>query len=268
MARRLPANQIPTAINLVLSVASGQFDGFVVRDPDRGDLSEAMLAESAMDLSAARTDRINGVQFNFNGLGEMLTEIASSINAYSLDAFSDEEIAAARDDVRNGFKLAVCFHSAMSWIYGPQAFGLRLASWMGRNAPLNVWFIWVAIFAQLRRCSDQFIPSSQIAALARRAESTWLIATYFRDLQSIPQLANSMDRKRWKLAFEDSHEMENLIKELAGYEFPLPAFTPWDQWKKLSGKTTPPGLLAMSIGAPNRVSAEVIQRAVSGALNP
>ena len=268
MARRIPDHQIPTAIDLVLSVACGQFESFIVRDPDEGDLSEEELAENAMDLPAAQTDHIAGHRLNLRGVGRMFAEIATAIDAYSLDDFSDEEIAQARSDVRNGFQLAVCFHSAMSWIYGPQAFGLRLASWMGRNAPLDVIFVWVVLFARLRRRSDQFLSSSQISELAQSAGKSWLIATYFRDLQSNPNFAKRIPPKRLKKAFEDSHELENLINELKGCEFPMPEFRPWDQWKQLSGKTMPPGLLAMSIGAPNQVSLDVIPQDASDALIP
>lgn len=253
MAKRIPDHQIPTGIDLLLSVASGQFEGFIVRDPDEGDLSEEALAESALDLSAPETDRVGRHRLNFSGLGRTFAEIAYSIDTYSLDEFSDEEIAAARDDVRNSFKLAVCFHSAMAWIYGPQAFGLRLMSWMGRYASLDLLFVGVVLFARLRHSSDQSIPSSQIAALAQTAENSWLISTYFRSLQSNPQFAKSIEPKRWKSAFEDSHKMENLIKELEGCDLPLPEFKPWNQWKQLSGKTMPPGLLAMSIGAPSKL---------------
>jgi len=268
MARRIPKQQAATGIDLVVSVASGQFDGFTNRDPDEGDLKDSDVAERALDLSAAKSDQIGGAHLNFSGLGAMLAEIAASIDTYSLDAFSDAEIAQARDDVRNGFKLAVCFHAAMSWIYGPQAFGLRTISWMGRHASLNIWFASILLFAQLRRRSDQLLPSSQIAALAHQAEAAWFIAIYFRGLQSIPQLANAIDQKHWKSAFEDSHRMADLIKELAGYEFPWPAFRPWDQWKQLSAKTMPTGLLAMSIGAANQVDPGAILHVARGAPNP
>jgi hypothetical protein len=268
MARRIPNQQIPTAIDLVLSVASGQFDGFNVRDPDEGDLSDARLAESGMDLSAAQTDQIGGHGLSFKRLGAMLVEIAHSIDAFSPDKLSDEEIATARNDVLNSFKLVVCFHASMSWIYGPQAFGLRLASWVGRYAPLDVMFVGVVLFAELRRRSDQFMPSSQIAELAFITEKSWRTSTYFHDLQSNPKFAKSIELKRWKSAFEDSHQMENLINELAGYDFPMPEFKPWDQWKRLSGKTMPPGLLAMSIGAPNRLDPPAIAPGASDAPNP
>ena len=131
-----------------------------------------------------------------------------------------------------------------------------------------MFFLWVVLFARLRRHADDFHTTEEIAALAHKAELTWLASTFFRDLQSNPESPISIQSKRWKRAFGDSNEFKDLIRELAGYQWSAPDFRPWDQWKKLSRKTMSPGLLAMSIGAPNQVSVEAILRDVNGAPHP
>ena len=268
MDRRTPDGDLPLVFNIGSQIIAGRFNALAVEPHDEGDLSELELAERLMDFTAARSHHIDGAQFNFiGGLSQAFEELSTSINQFSLKDFSDDEIRCARDDVRNAFKLVVCHYEATKWIYGDQAFGLRMASWIATTATDDVFFVWVVLFARLRRYSNHFYSTAQIASLAQNAEATWLIATYFRDLRSNSQFAEIIDSKRWKLAFEDSHEMENLIKELAGYELPMPELRPWDQWKQLSGKTMQPGLLAMSIGAPNQVSLGAIQRDVSAVPN-
>jgi hypothetical protein len=267
--RRTPDGQLPLVFNVGSQIVAGDFKRLATQPHDEGDLSELELVEQVMDLKAARADSIHGAKFNFiGGLSQALGELSTSIGRYSLNDFSDDEIKAARDDVRNGFKLAVCHYEATKWIYGDEAFGLRTASFMATTVSTDVFFLWVVLFARLRRHADHFHTTAEIAAMAHTAELTWLAATYFRDLQSNPNLAKSIDSKRLKLAFEDSHELKNLIEELVGCEFPMPEFRPWDQWKKLSRKTMSPGLLAMSIGAPNQVSLDAIQRDASGVPNP
>ena len=52
----------------------------------------------------------------------------------------------------------------------------------------------------------------------------------------------------------DSVSRQNLLRELANHEFAKREFRPWDQWRKSAGKTMSPGLLAMSIGAPETIA--------------
>ena len=267
--RRTPEGQLPLVFNVGAQIVAGDFKQFATDPHDDGDLSELELAERVMDLKGAREDSVHGVKFNFiGGLSQALAELSASLGQYQLSDFSDGEIKAARDDVRNGFKLILCHYEAMSWIYGDEAFGLRMASFMATSISTDVFFQWVVLFASLRRRVDYFLTTTEISGLAHKAELMWLASTYFRDLQSNSEFRNSIQSKRWKSAFVDSNEFKDLIEELAGYLWPAPDFRPWDQWKKLSRKTMSPGLLAMSIGAPNQVSVEAILRGVSGAPHP
>lgn len=267
--RRTPEGQLPLVFNVGFQLIAGGFNQLATDPHDEGDLSEIELAERVLDFKGAREDSVHGMKFNLiSGLSQALAELSASMGGLALDDFSDTEIKAARDDVRNGFKLAVCHYEASKWIYGDQAFGLRMASFMGTTASTDVFFLWVVLFARLRRYADHFHTSAEIAAMAQTAEMYWLAATYVRDLQSDPKFRNSIQSKRWKSALRDSREFKVLIEELAGYRWPAPDIRPWDQWKKLSPRTMSPGLLAMSIGAPNQVNVEAILRGVNGAPHP
>lgn len=66
----------------------------------------------------------------------------------------------------------------------------------------------------------------------------------------------------------DSVSYRNLLGELASYEFAKREFGPWDQWRKSAGKTMPPGLLAMSIGAPETIAFDDLVESMSAPAIP
>jgi hypothetical protein len=269
LKRRIPDEQAPQFINLGIEVISGSFSGFASHGLGPGELSGSALFEAALDLAASQRDVVKGDKLNLvSSLSSVLRDLSRSLDEFPLADFSDAEIEAARNDVRNGFKLAVCLHGALRWMYGPDAFGLRTASLLGRKAGFDQLFAFVVIFLRLRRNSSAFLSSSEIARLAQQAEAGWLISMYFRDLRAEPKLAEIVDPKLWKIAFSDSRELKKLLVKIAGYEFPTPAFRPWDRWTTLSGKTMSPGLLAMSIGAPSERSLADIVQSASAPANP
>jgi hypothetical protein len=268
--RRLPAEQFARAVNVAVEVISTDFETFEEPASDRDEFSTATAAQSAMDLLDGADDQIGGQRLKLAGaLERVLADIAATHSEMGNEQFSDFEIQSARDDARNALKMAVCLHEALSWIYGPQAFGLRMAAFLGRTAPTAAIHTFALGLARLRRRSNQFYSNDEIAEMATQSEKVWLMAEYFKGLQlSRPELRFLIGPERLKSAFMDSREQEKLLKDLAGYEFPMPEFRPWDQWNKLSKKTMSPGLLAMSIGAPLKLDLADILPSASVAANP
>lgn len=251
LARRLGDEQFARVLNLGTDVVTGTFEQFEEPSSDRDEFTSKEAAIAAFDFAASERDRIMGQGLNLiPALEKVLSDISSTYSAYGAKDFSDREIQTARDDVLHALKIAFCTYETLSWVYGPEAFGLRLGAWLASKANADAIFNFTLGIARLRRLANDFYSTEQIAALADQSEKNWLISTHFRDLQSNLKLAEIIDPKRWKVAFSDSREYQNLQNELAGYEFPMPDFRPWDQWKQLLGKTTSHGLLAMSIGAP------------------
>jgi hypothetical protein len=255
LARRLEIHELATAINVVVAVAGNDFEGFTPNTTDRDGPSPAEILLRGMDFEGGRFHHIHGQSINLVAtLSGVLRDLSLSLRAHSLSDFSDQEILAARDDVRNGLKMALCMHDGMAWIYGPQAFGLRMAAFTARSATIDLMFGYVAAFARLRRRTNQFYSTEEIAELARQAENNWLMSGYFRDLQSHPEIQKEFGKRGLKKALRDSLETGNPIKEFDKYQYPRPEFRPWDQWRKLSKGTMSPGLLAMSIGAPEKLA--------------
>jgi len=88
---------------------------------------------------------------------------------------------------------------------------------------------------------------------------------WFRDIyESGGEGAKIINPKRLKSALMDSVSHRNLLRELASHEFAKREFRPWDQWQKSAGKTMSPGLLAMSIGAPETIGFDDLVGSMSG----
>jgi hypothetical protein len=268
--RRLPAEQFTRAVNVAVEVISTDFEGFEEPASDRDEFSTATAAQSAMDLVDGAGDQIAGRRLKLGGsLEGVLADIAASHAEMGSEQLSELEIQSARDDARNALKIAICIYEALSWIYGPQAFGLRMAAFLGRTAPTAAIHALAMGLARLRRRPHQFYSHDEIAEMAAQSEKAWLMAEYFKGLQlSRPELRFLIGPERLKLAFTDSREQEKLLKDLAGYGFPMPEFRPWDQWNTLSKKTMSPGLLAMSIGAPLKLDLADMLPGVSAAAPP
>ncbi len=256
VSRRLPAEQLARVVNVGAEILVGDFEGFDASASDRDEFTSETATKEAMDFAKGQDDHIWGKRLMLSGgLESVLAGMSASRSELEGEEFSDTEIQNARDDVRNALKIAVCLYQALSWIYGPQAFGLRLAAFLGRTVPAHSIFAITLGMARLRRLSNQFYSSAEVAEIASGAEGVWLMSEYFRDLQNeSPKLQTIIGAKRLKAAFEDSREYRNLLEDLETCEFPKREFRPWDQWNKLSKKTISPGLLAMSIGAPEALA--------------
>lgn len=263
--RRLPIEQFARVGNVAVEVIAGDFERFEEPASYEDEFTTQYATENAFGFADGDRDEFLGARFKWTGtLERVLSEMSAANSEFGPDEFTDFEIQAARDDIRNAMKIAVCLQEALSWIYGPKALGLQVAALFGRRAPISGIFLSTLGFARLRRCSSQLLPSAQIGELADQAEWIWLISAYFRNLQNTkPEMREMIGPKRLKRAFMDSREYGDLLKDLEGCDFPAPDFRPWHQWKELSRKTMSPGLLAMSIGAPLSLSAEAIAEHVS-----
>lgn len=270
ISRRLPNGQFVTAVTVATQVMGGEFEGFDPSPSNRDDGAAKPIVERALDIDLGSDHAAGGHSLKLrDGIERALADLSATQGVAGLDAFTDLEIQNARDDMRNGLKIGLCLYEAVAWIYGPQAFGLRTAAFLARSAPIQLIFTMSVAFARLRRRSDEFYSSDEIAAMARQTEMTWLAAGYFRDLETThPETLKIINADRLKLSFSDPNEQENLLKDLAGYEFPATNFRPWDQWKKLSKRTMPGGLLAMSIGSPPTLEIADIVHGASGDANP
>lgn len=238
----------------VLDVGAGVLSGDFETLDDVASEDEPFTTRSAtvaaFDFAAGDQDSIDGNRLHLaSQLGPMLLEIAKSNVLDDSETPSDGEIASARDDVRNGLKIALCLYEATSWAIGSQAFGLRQAARLARKATPSLIVAYALGLARLRRRQAPLLSSTEIAQLALQTEVYWLFSIHLRNRI---QTSDSIGKKRLKLAISDSNQMADLIKEMGADDFLKTQFRPWDEWRKLSKTTTmSPGLLVMSIGAPS-----------------
>jgi len=266
MARRLTPDELPRAANVLVEIASGEFSDFYASASERDAVDTESVFLNAFDFDKGQGDHIFGKRLILDSaLGGALGNISEAMVLSPLD-ITQAEVLAARNDVRNGLKIAVCLHEGLKWIFSDTALGLRFAAWFARTVPANVIFLMALGFARLRQSNQNLLPSHEIARMADVAERIWLMSSYFRDLYAArPDLGYLIGPARMKLSFSSRHEHEKLLEDLKCYPFPEPRIRPWESWQKLSKKMMSPGLLAMSIGAPDQISNAAL---VAGANGP
>lgn len=252
VARKAGHRGLARGADLAVEVAAGEFAEFGLPASDR-DEADQDLAERAFGFDVRAAHHIHDQRLE---LGADLAAILEAMSGHlPLKEFTNSEIAAARDDARNALKVVYCLYAATDWIFGARAFGLQVGVHLIRVWPLALIQALALSFARLRRRSNAVLASSEIARLATEAERVWLMSMWLRDIhKGGGEGATIINPKRLKLALTDSVSYRNLLGELANHEFAKREFRPWDQWRKSAGKTMSPGLLAMSIGAPETIA--------------
>ena len=84
------------------------------------------------------------------------------------------EIARARSDANNALAIGLDLYEASRWIYGPGAFGLRLAGWVARKAPDALLDSMTLLMFRLREVPGAILPSDKIAEMAGEARKVCL----------------------------------------------------------------------------------------------
>ncbi len=253
-------------IDITVDIAVGKFSGFSLSASYDED-SEQTLVEQGLGLDRGVRHHIRGKSLR---LGVELSNVLVAMSIpLALEELTDREIAIARHDARNAMKIAYCFYEATAWIYGPGSFGLQLVKSVVRFLPLDLIRAFSIGFARLRRQPSAVLRSDEIAALAAEAERVWLMSMWLRDVyERGGEPAKIINPKRLRSALTDSVSYQNLLKELAGLELAKREFRPWDQWLKSAGKTMSPGLLAMSIGAPETIAFDDVVESMNALANP
>jgi hypothetical protein len=250
---RLSKPELARVVDVGADVLTGRFESLEDVASDEEPFTTEGATVAGFDFGASAEHAIDGRRLNFiDQLGPMLAEISKTNILDDAETPSDDEISAARHDVRHALKIGLCLYEASSWVMGPEAFGLRQAAWLARNAAPSAIMSFALGIARLRRRQVGLLSSEEIAQLAFRSELFWLFSTALRKRYAKEgQLSNFIDQNRLKMAFTDSIQMQELIKEIGTPEFFEIEIRPWDEWRNISKtKTMSPGLLAMSIGAP------------------
>jgi hypothetical protein len=237
IGRRLSPVEIAVFLRILAHIGGGKFSKFD-DNPHENELSEYEIAVRGLDFenagnyekrppgkSVPKPDRVFGMDMNYvQVLPDVLQAMARTLRRSTLsDALKlpPEVLLAARDDVRGALWIARDFYEATKWIYGNRAFGLRLAAWLSRSAA-SQRAVLVLGFALLKGSGPHpFLPSEQIANLARTAATAKRDALRLREIpKTNRRLAPLMTPKALRSAFSNSNEFERFRRQLIAARMP------------------------------------------------
>jgi hypothetical protein len=105
--------------------------------PGEEQASDKAFTIRAFDLTRAGSDSILGKQLNLIELLPCgLKDVSIAISMGNFEGVAnapEEEVARARDDLKNSVAIGLFLYDANRWIYGDGAFGLRLLAWIARK---------------------------------------------------------------------------------------------------------------------------------------
>jgi hypothetical protein len=218
--RRLQFDDLSALFSVLLTTAEGGFSGFRPGIDEERETSDETIAIKAFDLGRADRDQILGKRFKFReALGPALKNIALALKSYSFSSVLLEDpkvVFAARDDVRHTLDLARYFYNAVEWIFGPRAFGLRLAAWIAEKKPAPLVGGMILGLAVLRKKMPEAILSSdEIARLALQAKEIHRVSGRLKDLwQTDPRFHELLRPKRIRAGFVDKPSLRRWLRQI------------------------------------------------------
>jgi len=216
---RLSSQYLAAHFGVLLSVVSGDFTGFALPGANENEAFDRRATIDALDIRTSVSDSVLGQKLRFTTVlpvvFQVMTKSLESDTLLDIAQGPEQVISNARDDVRNAFRIALAFHEAMTWIYGPKAFGLRLAAWIAKKQPQLLVNMMILGFAMLRRKSNQFISSAEIKELAIKAEQARYDSLRIRELgRGDPRFATVFSPRRVRQGMRDVPSYNGWIKEI------------------------------------------------------
>jgi hypothetical protein len=216
---RLNVEELSTFARVLIDIGLGQFEGFESPVRGEGRTRDEKATISALDLSLSERHAVLGSAFNFvEILPDVLNDVSAAFSMGGLERAADEPeevIAAVRADARNAMILGMALYEALSWVYGPGAFGLRFLHWIGRKAPDPACRVLLLAMLRLRSVPDAILPAEQIAHMARQAVQIRAISLYLKHLgETDPQFRHVLSARRIRGAFVDTVSLKQWLSEL------------------------------------------------------
>ncbi|MAI90565.1 helix-turn-helix domain-containing protein [Ponticaulis sp.] len=173
IVRRMDADALSGTVSLVASAFAGNY-----QDDDDADTEKSRIDGVATLSGMSRKNRhtIHGESIKFRATLQLLLRSLAATPETYLDAslFGGNRLAelhVARDYFRHGFEAGANLHEAMRWIYGNNAFGLKLAHWFRFDAPIAVQASLICLaLVVLREESDAFHTLNEIRELKTASE--------------------------------------------------------------------------------------------------
>lgn len=206
--RRVDVDCRPTFLRVIGDIATTEFDGFESETSGQEQAIDKATTILALDLAASDKHAILGQKLNFVEL--LPTGLENVSAAFRLGRFEDiadmpaEAVAIARDDARNAATAGFYLYEANRWIYGDEAFGLRLHSWIARKAPDALVDAMMIVMFRLRQVPGAIHSSEVIKNMAETAYAAFLGSKQLEwHWRHDPRFTKLLDPKRIKQAFAD-----------------------------------------------------------------
>jgi len=216
---RLSSQYLAAHFGVLLTVATGDFTGFAQPGPNEKEAFDRRATIDALDLRTSESDTALGQKLKFttvlSTVFQVMAKAFESGTLLDIAVGPAHAISSAREDVRNALRIAFALHKATAWIYGPRAFGLRLAAWIAKKQPPLLVDMMILGFAMLRRKSNQFYSSAEISDFANKAEQARCDSLRIRELgTSDPRFSRVFSPKRVRQGLRDMPSYNNWIKEV------------------------------------------------------
>jgi hypothetical protein len=221
---RTSVDNLPILLRVLGEVGTGAFEDFEAprsRD-EEGNVwrpADETAVIGAFDLANAESHavlekRLNLVELLPSGLGQVSAALSMGNFVSAADAPA-KEIARARDDANNALAIGLNLYEASRWIYGPGAFGLRLAAWIARKAPDALVDNMTLVMFRLRQVPGAILPSDKIAEMAGEARKLCLYSKRHEWYWlNEPRFKKILDPKRIRSAFADEVALKRWQREL------------------------------------------------------
>jgi hypothetical protein len=228
---RVEIENLATVFRVILETATGQFRDFepnpqtdVRTDEDvaagrKLKSPDEIQLMHALDFVQSEADTVLGKKFQFSAaLLPMLRDISTALRTGKFSdvcQYSNVEIEQARTDLRNAMKLAITLYEAKGWIYGRNAFGLRLMAWVAKKATPELKCMMILCWVKLRRVSIDLYPSAEIASLTDQVEIIRHFSQQLRQLAEIDgRFASVLTPKRIRKGLNDQIAFQRFLREI------------------------------------------------------
>jgi hypothetical protein len=229
--KRVDVARLPTFLRVIGEVGTGEFIDFEAQIPGEEQATDRAVTILALDLAAADRHSILGQKLNLTRV--LPTSLEDLSKAFRQGRFEEiasapaEEVAKARNDARNAVAVGFYFHEGSRWVYGEEAFGLRLISWIARKAPDAVVDGMMILMFRLRQVPNAVISSDKIENMARTAYRAFLgskqLESFWRNDRRFSEILNPT---RIKSAFTDEISLKRWQRELNAIILEAAAKTP------------------------------------------
>ena len=218
IVRRMDTASLLGTVSLVSNALAGNY-----REDEDADFEQSRIDGVATLSGMSRKNRhaIQCERIKFTeALQLLLRSLAATPETY-LDAslFSGNRLAElhiARDYFRHGLEAGANLNEALRWIYGNNAFGLKLANWFRFEAPISVQAALICLaIVVLREESDAFHTLNEIRELKTASEELKAQSLMVQQLGTThAEYAELLSPKSLKAALKNEEKLTELSQKI------------------------------------------------------